>query len=377
MSPLVLYPDGHLSPLLSMLVCYLLDGAVPAAFALVALASWVSHLVLAMRARAVEQSKGAQAQGRAVIRGVVELAQGAPGAVRVEVEQYGAEFLSKGRWAHKWFETGRRTLAHPFYVREESGRRVRVEPGADVKIIDDLDEVTYGASGVRTRAAAISPGEEAYVWGELGTGADPEQEAGYRESRPAPVLRSPRSGVMLIASQPPAARFRATAFVHGMWFLGFVALLGVLQLFTLYQTIRLVAGETAVGTIVQKRSFTKVKRQQRIWHYEVTTRTPTGVSFVQEVDSVDFERVREGSSVALVFVPGHSGYELLGDRPTVPSDLPIGALLLLGSTAAGYVLHRRSLRPWYERKTVEERNAGRLREGAEPEPQREPVIPGG
>lgn len=74
-------------------------------------------------------------------------------------------------------------------------------------------------------------------------------------------------------------------------------------------------------------------------------------------------------------MPRWKGNAILGDHSTLQLDPVLLSLLLIGPLAVGYTVHRRSLRPWYERKTVEEKNAGRLPESAQPQPQPERVIP--
>jgi hypothetical protein len=81
MNPLVIYPDEHLTPVLSLVVAYGLGLAVPLTLALVVLGRWAGERVAAARARASEHSDVPLRDGRSVIRGKVEFARGAPYAV--------------------------------------------------------------------------------------------------------------------------------------------------------------------------------------------------------------------------------------------------------------------------------------------------------
>jgi hypothetical protein len=369
----VVYPESHLAPGPSNAAAYGICGVLPAALALVALIGWARDRVLAVRARAVEQSESPLKDGRTVVRGTVELARGAPHAVRVEVEQLGIEYTHKGRWRHKWTEMERRTLMQPFYVRDVRGQRIRIEPAADVKIVDDLDEVVHLDSGMRVRAASITPGEEVFVFGVLGSGPDPELADGYRGAGQGPVLRSPSSGGMLIATTSPAGRFRASAFVHGLWAVAFALLLGVMQLINVFHTVRVTSGETATGAVVSKRTYTTKGSKGSIHHhYEIKTRSPGGVVFDEEVTEEDWQPVKDGSPIALVQVPGSRGYEILGDRSTVNLAAGLVPFIVMVLAGAGYWYHRSSIRPWYERK-VEEQAGGKLRE--ESAVAAEPAIP--
>jgi hypothetical protein len=340
--------------------------------ALVALVSWARNRLLAWRARAAEESDGPLNDGRTVVRGTVELARGAPHAVRVEVEQLGNEYTHKGQWRHRWTEIDRRTMTHPFYVRDARGNRVRVEPSADVHIIDDLDEVVRVREDVRVRAASITAGEEVYVFGVLGRGTDPELPGGYREKGLGPVLSSPGNKSMLISSTSPARRFRARSFLHGLWAVGFAIALAVLQLVTSLHTVRLLDGETATAAVVSKRTYTTKGSKGKVYHhYELKVRSPGGATFTDDVEYDDWLPVKDGDGIAIVQVPGKRDYEILGDRPTVHVALALVPLVLNGLLVLAYWLSRQALRPWYERK-VEDQGSGRLSNEA---PGMEPAIP--
>jgi hypothetical protein len=264
---------------------------------------------------------------------------------------------------------------HPFYVRDSRGQRIRVEPASDVKLVDDLDQVVRIREDMRTRVAALTPGEQVFVFGTLGTGQDPELGGDYRGVGLGPVLRSPVSGPMLIASTSPAGRFRARAVVHGTWGLVFVLAVCVLQVLHVPHHARLLAGETVVGTVASTRTFTtKTSKGKTVHHYEVTTEMPGGSVLVQEVDERDFALVNRGAAVRVVRVPGRPGIEVLGDRSTVHLAGALYGLLLLGSMVVGYWLHLRSIRPWYER-AVDEHKRGALSAAQEGEPAHEPAIP--
>lgn len=349
MQPLVIYPEGHLAPTASFVVAYGVCACIPALVALVALLLWAGNRLWAMRARAVEESGAPLRPGRAVLRGSVELAQGASLAMRVEIEQLNIYFNKK----YVWKETGRRVLCEPFYVRDGRGTRVRVEPTTDAVIIDGLDKVVPIRSDMRLRVADVTQGEEVYVIGTLSTGPDPEIPATYRERGLGPVMRAPARGRLLVASRPPASRFRTRALLHGLWSIGFALLLCLMQAILAFQNVRTIWGETTTGTVESKRHYREKGRRWYDDYWVVRTKTPAGASFEQELEKNDWDKVSDGTQVAVVHVPGWKGFEILGDAPTVDLDMLLPIIAVGGMMLFGYGWHLLAARPWYRRRMDE------------------------
>jgi len=292
----------------------------------------------------------------------------------VEIDQLGFESCSKGRWSHRWMESDRRTLAQPFYVREPGGRRIRVEAAADVRIVDDLDEVIRLSEDRRTRVAAISPGEEVYVFGVLGKGRDPEMAASYRDGGQGPVLRSPDAAHMLIATTSPAAGFRASARVHAIWVVVFILLASVFQFVHLMHSVRVAAGETASATVLATPTYpTKGNKGAIYHHFAVKTRAPGGSVFEDEVEEEDWAKLSEGSPIAIVHVPGRQGYEILGDRSTVHIASGLVPLIACVFFFFGYLGHRQAIRPWHERSSIQNDGTGRLADSSD-DPRVDPAV---
>lgn len=374
MSPIVVYPESHTPPVPSLIASYGVCGVLPLALASLAALSWIRDRLRARRARAAVESTAPAADGQTVVRGTVELAQGAAHAVRVEVEQLGFESCSKGNWTHRWMETDRRTLALPFYVREPGGRRIRVETAADVRIVDDLDEMIRVSEDRRIRVAAISPGEEVYVFGVLGKGRDPELAESYRDGGQGTVLRSPEANHMLIATSSPAAGFRASARVHAIWVAVFILLATVFQFVHLMHSVRVAAGETATAAVLGTRTYTTKGSKGAIHHhFAIKTRTPAGTAFESEIEQEDWARLSEGSAVAVVHVPGKRGYEILGDRPTVHIATGLVPLIACVFFFFGYLGHRQAIRPWHERSSIQNDGTGRLADSMD-DPRVDPSV---
>gem|GEM_PF-756244 len=256
MSPTVIYPEFHMPPVPSLIASYGVCGVLPLLLASFAALNWARDRLRARRAKAATESTAPAADGQTVVHGTVELAQGATHAARVEIEQFGFESCYKHSWSHEWKELERRMLVEPFYVREPNGRRIRVEATTDAYIIDELDEMIQTARDKRVRAATVNPGEEVYVFGVLGFGKDPEAASSYRDDGHGLVLRSPDAGHMLLATTSPAARFRASTRVHGLWVVIFILLAGVFQIMNVMHSVRVAAGQTATATVLGTRTYT-------------------------------------------------------------------------------------------------------------------------
>ncbi|HQP37437.1 MAG TPA: hypothetical protein PLI95_19770 [Polyangiaceae bacterium] len=374
MSPIVVYPEYHIPPVPSLITSYGVCGVLPLALASLAALSWTRDRLRARRAKAAVESTAPAPDGRTVVRGTVELAQGAAHAVRVEIDQLGFESCSKGKWSHRWMESDRKTLAQPFYVREPGGRRIRVEAAADVRIVDDLDEVIRVSADRRTRVAAISPGEEVYVFGVLGKGRDPEMTVSYREGGQGPVLRSPDAEHMLIATSPPAAGFRASARIHAIWVAIFLLLASVLQFVHWMHSVRVATGETASATVLATRTYTTKGNKGTIHHhFAVKTRAPDGTVFEEEIEEEDWAKLSEGSAIAIVHVPGKRGYEILGDRPTVHVASALVPLIACVFLFFAYLGHRQAIRPWHERRSIQNDGTGRLADSND-DPSVDPAV---
>jgi hypothetical protein len=206
----------------------------------------------------------------------------------------------------------------------------------------------------------VTEGEEVWVIGQLASGPDPQAESGYRGGAVGPVVRPPAHGPMLVASQPPAHRFRDRAFVHGVWTIVFAIVLVVFQLVLLFHNVRMIWGETTVGTVDGTPAWvTKTSKGRTVHHWGVRVQVPGRLPFQEEVERVDWDRVSQGTRLAVVHVPGRGGYPILGDRPTVHAALIVASLLAHGLLFGAYAWHRSAARPWYER-PVNDRRDGPL-----------------
>ncbi len=329
-------------------------------------------VALLTRARKRAEARAAEATfkgdrpleaGGAVLFGKVERAEGAENAVRVEIDQHGTESRKSDELSHTWTETSRRVLVEPFYLRLASGERVRVEPGSDVFLVDEMDGCISVNQTTRTRYAELTPDKQVYASGELVRAQDPESQKaeGYRGKPAGFVLRPSRGGKMLISAQPLGERFLARARFHGKW--AAMILLIALSFHVVFMSfhVRRWTGRATTAPITKlDHSVSKSEEGHDVHHYTVVV-TPNERTGPVPVGATEdsFSRLHEGDVVPVRLVEGRfSSFTTLGPDLTVAYPAWAALPLLLG-TALAYLLAERKTRPWYEHKLVEKR-PGRL-----------------
>lgn len=337
----VIYPEEHLEPGLSLVAVLGFAGALPLAMALVALTLTLAKRARARRADADSVASTPLEPGDAVLHGTVELAPGHSEAVRVEVEQTGFE----GKDTHSWREHERRTSAQPFYLNDVRGERVRVEPGDDVQLVDELSGVRRVDALTRVRSAALEPGEPVYAVGQLVHGNDPD--AAYRGGQRALVLRPPRNAPMLLSTEPLGEQLRRDGRLHRGFALAFAVVLVGLQLACAPFYARLLLSESATGQVTALRHHTTSANRNTVDHYEVTVRLPGGGELVQDADIDGWGTLAEGASVPV----RDAGFTAqLGDGPTVHGFLLVAAIVLCGLVSLSYLAGVKLSKPWWKQK---------------------------
>jgi len=358
--------SGHVGPVTSSL---LVDGVGTVGFALLALSALLAALRKKREARAADASfdpnvNTTLALGETVIHGVVERAEGAATAVRVEVDQDGEESENSGVWSHKWTERDRRVHVEPFYLRLPKGDRVRVEPREDVFLVDEMDGLIRVDLKRRTRFAELTPGERVFASGVLSRGLDPEAAAGagYRSAREGFVLRAPPGGQMLLSSEPLGDRFRERAAFHTRWMLWIVFVAFVFHAFFLAYHARRYFGEVTEATIARCEHYTtKDDDGDDVDHYRIWMDADDGAQISDHVNHETFQKLHPGFKVPLVRARGmFEGLSTIGPDHTVFGAAWVVVPVLLGVWFA-YRARERTTRPWYERDVVDT-GKGRLSE---------------
>ena len=92
----------------------------------------------------------------------------------------------------------------------------------------------------------------------------------------------------------------------------------------------------------------------------VKSRVSDGTVFEEKVEETDWAKLSQGSEVAVVYVPGKPGFEILGDRPTVHLAAGLVPFFACVFFFLGYLGHRKAARPWYERAILKDRGKGKL-----------------
>jgi len=357
-----LLAEEHFNPLSSSI---LVDGFGTIGVAIVtALALRQRSLKLrdAAAADASAKVKRELAPGPCVILGVVEYAQDAKWAVRVDVDQEGDEHESSGVWTHKWTEKNRRVHIAPFYVRLASGRRLRIEPSNDVLLVDEMNGVVRVDLKRRTRYAELVPGETIYASGQLVRASDPEniaESGGYRNSPDSLILRPLPSGPMLLSTEPLGARFRERASFHtgaAKWIVVFALFLHAV--FFGFHARRYL-GQTEEATITNLDHYTTRDDGADVDHYRVNAETDDKFQIVEHISYSVYKELNNGMRIPVRHVRG-----ALARQSTVGSGVTShsGALIFPVYLLVAWIAYRhleKTTRPWYERK-VNESGSGRL-----------------
>lgn len=360
-------PDDYMNPLASAVVVYGVFLALPLVLILITLLRHRHHRRQAARAEAAYRSDVLLAPGPATVFGKVEYAREADHAVRVEVEQKGTEQESTGNWSHSWTEKDRRVKVHPFYLRHASGQRVRVEPHREALLVDTMDGVIRVNLTQRVRTAELTPDEKVFASGVLHEDLDPEAMAGggYRDAPRGLVLRPPRSGRMLLSTEPLGRRFNKRAELHHLFARVFLAAVLLYQLALLPYHLRVVAADTVHAPVVGLRHYTtKDDEGDTVDHHEVKLALPGKVVFTDEVTRELYRSLAVGSRLPVRRSPIWPSYlsNVGSGAAAYGGAAAIGGLiwfLLLG----GYLLMVTRKR-WYEGK-LSEGGPGRLQESLE------------
>lgn len=339
-SLLRVHPQGHLSPVLSLVAASTML-ALPLYFFLRAT---LRSLRNARLARVPDAARVDGASGEGVYRGTVARAADADVAMRVEIDQQGTESESSGSYSWKWTETDRRVHFAPFYLVREDGTRLRVELTEAAYLVDDLDRKIRVKDDFRTKVAELVEGEEVWIAGVMSEGPDPEarEGGGYRSGAMGKVLRAPRTRPLLVSSEPLGERYAQRARFHGR-FAAALALVLVACAALVAPFADRVLGSAHRGTITQV-----VELHDEDGH-------PSG--YDTDVEG-DFPKVTStlvtanAEGVAADVRVGRFSRQI-GAQATMHLLYAPFALLLVAIAAIAYRIRAGQTLPWYRRKLVE------------------------
>lgn len=346
-----------------------LDGAISGL--LIALLSISSLLMLLhrRRARAANAADRAQtlAPGPTVIVGTVAEDDEKTPAITVDIEQKGREWVYKSAWQHEWKEIRRTVTARPFYVTTADRAQVRVEPNQRVLLVDALDRVKSESEDRRHRFAKLTVGESVHILGTLVRDADPRQ-GGYREAGIGWVLRPPKTGRMVISTEPLGERFEERERVYRRFALGTLLLLLLVHagVYFSFNLLRL-TGHEVIATVRSTDTYDRyhrVKYGQGYWEHYYRVRAEWNSRQLADHCSMKlyYDLQAPGASKEVPFVVSSllPAIHMIGHEPSFP-DWNMGVLLLVVMiTGVSWVSVIARTRPWYDRRRVIDSGSGTL-----------------
>jgi hypothetical protein len=366
-----LLADEHISGDTSAIV--VVGGASVIAALLVAAAGLSLRSRRRARAERAASPVALLADGPAVVTGVVELEPGAEGpAAEARVYQRGREQLYKGNWSHSWTESSREVWGQPFHLRRDDGLVVRVEPSGALEVNAPLAPRERTAPDTRTCTAPIMPGARVRVTGELSGSAPVHVDAVYRDAPPAPVLRPPRAGRMVISTEPPGERAAGQGRFHAGWATGIAVVAAILACGVLPGYLALALDGDTVNVqpeaVRRRLEWHKPKNRPGYWvdHYEVRAvvkvdRQP--VTLHDDCGAPLYACVKSGSCGSVPFVVASHApetFQAVGPAPTITAGRAALYLLALAVLSGAYAIAAASRRPWYRRTRIVDSASGRL-----------------
>lgn len=297
--------------------------------------------------------------GETILEGTVEYEAGANHAIRVEISQDGTESENSGVWSHTWRERRRSMKVRPFFLRTAEAL-VRVEPDAEVRLIDEADRTVRLNLASRTRIAELTPGERVWAHGIL-------ERRELHESRDETrwVLR-PGPG-MEISSLPLGERARRRASNYGViaTSIALAALLWHGALLWSGYPARLVHGVSVTGEIESTEHSISHDEDGDTHIYTVTVKatepqSATRASWTDRIDKDLHDRLERGRPIPVCIVPGGSGHQI-GECAAFNVMFLITAIGMHLATIILQVVKARRPIGWFEGPLVEQ-GKGKLKE---------------
>ena len=340
MEPTDVIPIHHFGPLASAIMVYGLVTPAIIAIMATAMTLWYRNAARVRRLRRRIDSQQGLVEGEIIISGSVELGAGGKKALRMEVEQEGEEWESSGNWMHAWKEVDRTLEVAPFYLKHESGARIRVEPTEEkALLVDDLEGVIWVDASRRVRYGELIPGADVVVRGYLTRGDDPEAEnRGYRQAVQGWVLMPPDNGPMMFSStsledhsERSARLYRGTTFC-----LGLLSAAACFGLFDYY--LETFAGETVQGTVVAADGHLTDDRGRPFPRLALTLTSPEhDLDEVTQLVTRQYEDLLVvGAQVPMRTVPFYREATQIGRGPTIHTGL--FTFLVIGVLVSGVLL---------------------------------------
>lgn len=352
-------PNDHMGPLVSLL----LTGGLIVVLLLALAVAIKGARKWRQEGRAADRGLDPEAalrEGEGFVCGVVELDEGTDFAVVVEIRQVGKETKhKKGGVSHTWTEVERKTLSNPFWIRLPGGERVRVEPGADVKLIDKLDILVHDEKPTeRFRIAELSAGEMVIASGALTSERSGASAENYRDAAPRTwVLRQSDGARLHLTAERLGDRHRrvSNTYVKRIVFGWIPSVLLVAALCGPFIG-RLALGE--VTSIVVSGKYYSPSHGKKGPSWGVNFEDPSGPYRSARLDSDDWDTVTEGDMMAYIDVPRYPWMSGLGGRATLPVFSWIFGLVVVFTCLSAVAIPPN--KPWYEARKQFDSGGGRL-----------------
>ena len=310
-----------------------------------------------------ERASAPLAPGTArVVSGVVALDGDAKVAVDVAIEQRVKNHRNKSSRWHTWDEQSRTVRASPFYLEGPDRQPVYVVPNEDVLVLDAIETRYPNDTPLqRLRVSEVSAGETVLALGELTRGPHPRAHSAYREGV-GWILRPPRSGRMLLATEVVRDRYAKRVTYLRNWALGLaVVYLVTNAFFTAPMTAASLFGVPDHGVIVADRAYVTHDKHGAHTHWEVTARTADGLQIDTDTSQWTWQSVHEARRrgdegiVPMVRVGTWEAASFIGRVPWVSVMWPIfGTVGWLAAALALWTGYQTRL-AWYDRKKLNER----------------------
>lgn len=326
----------------------------------------------AREADALAEGGAGLVEGPGFVVGTVEFEEDADYAVVVEIRQRGTQHRGRHRgkksgYMHAWNEVERRCFTQAFWIRQESGERVRVEPGQDVELVDRLDVIVHDEARERFRIAELSAGERVVAQGTLTRRA--LEQTNYREAGEQTwvLVQSTPSRLHLSAGALGKVQRRdASRLVRRLVFawLPVAAMIGFLYAPHLARTTMGQSISLPLTSVVPVSAGSDSNAGRVRLSYEANGEEHTDVV---EVD--DRSMIREGDGLAYVQVRVWPGAGQLGGSSSESIHVFFVALVLI--LAACGVVFLPPKRDWFNVKKLKEPGGGKL---PKPKPSRRKVL---
>lgn len=240
-------------------------------------------------------AEGASREARSVVRGRVAPADGERGSpVRIEIRQAAKNHTNKNSKWHTWEELPPRAIVARAFLLERDGEEpVRVEPGQDVFLIDDLTTVPHTSRATRrSRVSELSIGEEVSAYGtlRLAPSASGSAQSAYRGGSMGWVLVPPRGERMVLAAKSLEKRYEPRAAFLLRWGLvGAVAWMLASFVVVAPFIAATAFGRREVSRIVDTSTWITKSKNSTTTHRAIRIETDDGYTFQDEVDRESYE----------------------------------------------------------------------------------------